>query len=465
MILMKKLPFFIFFACFLFLPAFGAKQAEARQTDSPTVIEIGVKNSEDVLSRFYVKGLTPANTNVLVYINGTYTREADVSSQKTDSDSFYYENSEILPGDSCWIKLIAQDKTSLVLSAPVEMEYFFPPLPAPTLIGPSKKDILGSPKPKIIGLSASQSFVHIYVDGIYNGRTEFLSHKSGTANFSYKPFLNLKPGWHRVQAVAEDNKGGKSKISEVLEFRIEEPMPAPTLFAPVISGGNSSQPFIVGLAKNNSFIKIYIDHKLTGRFLVKNHKSGTANFAHKPVEPLARGNHLVYATAVDSRGKESQWSNIVYFSARQPIIADSAKEENIKIPEGGSGKGLGEEGEVPLVISPNGDVQADVAGSGKDAKKIDEPENKIKTVYSGSINEGRKKQNKISLNLIVFIVFLLGIMGWIIWVNRELAKEKKAQGQKKIFQEASADAPTEVKAMADRQGENKEDDDSQIKKD
>ena len=403
MILIKKLPFFIFFACFCFLPTLGAGQAKASETDSLTVAE-----------------------------------------------------------------------------------YSSPSLPAPTLVRPSKEDILGSPKPKIIGLSVSQSFVHIYIDGVYNGHTGLLSHESGTANFLYTPFLNLKPGSHQVQAIAEDSNGKKSEISKVLEFKIEKPMPAPTLFKPVINASSTpSQPFIAGLAKNNSSIKVYIDHKLTGKFLVKNHESGTANFAYKPIKPLARGSHLIYTTAVDSRGKESQWSNIIYFSARQPIIADSAAEENAKISENGSKDVLGEEKEPALVISPNGNIQKAVVELRKDEKRVDKQQNKPKTANSGAITESKQKQNRLSPNIVVFIIFLLGIIGWIIWVNRELAKERREQEQKEIepastdsgqladmadrqdrpFGQASADAPTDAKAMADRQSEDKKEDGPQTKKD
>lgn len=439
--------------------------ANASQPNSPTIIEIGAKKGEEILNRFYIKGLTPANTNVLVYINGTYVKNADISSEKTDSDSFYYENSEILTGDNCWVMLIAQDKNSLVLSPPAETKYFFPSLPAPTLVGPSKENVLGGPKPKITGLSASQSFVHIYIDGVYNGHTELLSHESGTANFAYTPFLNLKPGPHEFQAVAEDRAGRKSKISEVLEFKIEERMPAPTLFEPVILEDDSSQPFIVGLAKNSSFVKIYIDHKLIEKFLVKNHESSTANFAYKPAQPLVRGNHLIYATAVDSRGKESQWSNIVYFLARQPIIADSAEEENIEVVVENKEENLVEKNDAPAVASPSGDVQKEIINSENDNGKIDEQQTVAETVNSGAINESKQKQNRLSPNLVVFIIFLLGIIGWILWVNRELAKERREQEETlRPFSQVQG-GQASLNQVQDRQGRDKKDDDLQIKKD
>lgn len=426
MILRKKTPLFIFFALLFF---FFAGQVKASRVDSPTIIELGNKKSEEFLNQLFVKGLTPANTEVLVYIDGVYTDFAKVKSEGTASDSFYYEHPTALAGGN-EVKLIAQDKTSLVLSPPVEAEYVIPDLPAPTLIAPEEEDAIGSPKPFITGLSVNRSFVHIYIDGVYNGRTEILTHKSGTANFAYKPFLNLGVGPHKVWVVAEDEGGRKSGLSNILPFKIEEPMPAPTLFYPVVnSHTNYSRPFVVGLAKNYSFIKVFIDHKLAGQFSVANHQSGTANFAYKPFLALARGSHLVYTTAADKRGKESQWSNIIYFSVRQPIIAQSAQEEK----EGLVGKieepAAGDKKEPPLVISPSGDVEKggeEKAVSDEEIKGIIGEVSEREKTAPGLIDETKKEQGKLGLNLIIFIVFLLGIIGWIFWVNRELVKEQRA---------------------------------------
>lgn len=424
MIAKKKFPFFIIFALCLFFPSFWTNRAGAKQISSPTILEIGSKRDENASNQFYIKGLTPANTEVLVYIDGTYVNSANVGSQGTESDNFYYRYSPTLPSREYQIKVIAQDKTSLVLSPPTEKVFIVPPLPAPTLIRPSKKDVIG-PKPDIIGLSASRSFVNIYIDGIYNGRTKFLADQSGTADFVYKPFLNLKPGLHKIWAKAEDEWGEKSKISNILEFMVEKPMPAPTLFAPVLNSNTGlDRPFIVGLAKNGSLIKVYIDHQLVDQFLVKNHQSGTANFS-KPMNALTRGDHLVYATATDKRGKESKWSNIAYFSTRQPVIGDSVAEEKKetvgKIEEPISEKKT----DFPSILSPSGDIEQNDAQTNKIEEK-DQTE-KANSVF---IDESKKSQDKLSLGLIIFIVFLLGIVGWILWVNRELAKEREEQNKK-----------------------------------
>jgi len=333
-----------------------------------------------------------------------------------------------------------------VLSLPVEIEFNVSSLPAPTLVAPNEETVTGKVKPAITGLTVSGSLVHIYIDGVYNGKTEILSHDSGTASFIYRPFLNLNVGWHEVYALAEDRQGNRSQASETLNFRIEEPLPAPTLFTPVVNNKTSNdRPFIVGLAKNNSVIKVYIDKEFLGQFQVENHESGTANFAYQPPQGLTRGQHLVYTTATDNRGKESFWSNIVYFTAREPAITQSAQEAKaetvaeIKEP-------IFETKESAPVISPQeGVVQEEDRTEEKitedDIKGLIEEDLAEKEHKTGIVDESQAGQSKLNLNLIIFIAFLLGIVVWIFWVNRELIKERRAQQGKTESEEKPSQTP------------------------
>lgn len=261
-------------------------------------------------------------------------------------------------------------------------------LTAPTLIAPNEKTVTAKVKPFITGLVKNGATVHFYIDGVYNGKIVPANHPSGTANFAYKPFLNLAVGHHQVWVYAEDALGNKTGMSNVLKFKIEQPFPAPTMMKPVVNSmSTSSQPFIVGLAKNDSEIKVYIDKKLAGRFKVRNHESGTANFAFKPASQLSRGTHLIYTTATDSRGKESSWSNLTWYKVSQPQIVKGEEEKK------------------------DDDKQATSTDEEKNGK-----------AGTSSASEGKFN---ISGNLIVFILFLLAVIAWIYWVNRELAKERR----------------------------------------
>ena len=323
----------------------------AQTVKIPTIVKFSTGAKPEVA------GLTQANTDVMVYIDDNFVGKAEVKSKGTATDNFYYQHLLALAEGEHKIMVIAADKASLVLSPPsMEFKFVVSPLSAPTLIKPNEQTVTAKVKPLIKGLTVNNTFVHVYIDGVYNGKTDLLSHQSGTANFAYQPFLNLEVGEHNAWAVAEDSSGRKSKPSSRLNFRIEEPMPAPAMFSPVVNSQTIyNQPFIVGLAKNDSSIRVYIDHSLDGQFKVENHQSGTANFAYQPPEPLTKGTHLLYTEATDSRGKVSSWSNLVYFTvqeliAYQPAISleavEEAKEVAVEIKESETKE------EPAIIISP-----------------------------------------------------------------------------------------------------------------
>lgn len=452
------MPRYIKTICFVALFIFGAlvcqaNIASARQIiDAPTVMQ----TSQYELGKPFITGLTPAGTEVLVYIDGIFAGLAEINEEGTEADNFYYEHDSVLSEGIHEIMLASRDRTSLVLSAPgQEIKFVVPALSAPTLIEPSINTATGKVKPFIKGLTLSGTFIRLYIDGIYNGKTDVVVHDSGTANFAYKPFLNLTAGHHFVQAVSEDSLGNKSKKSDTLNFNIEQPMPAPTLFAPEFNNKTEhDSPFIVGVTKNNSLIKVFIDHKLDGQFKAENSESGAADFAYRPFRPLTSGNHFMYATATDSRGKESSWSNIVYFNIaaklEQPALAqiiteqaeelkqeeEQAEEAKIEV------KGLDSLEDKNVVIEGYEEELGDSKEktTDDDIKKIIGEEITVEEADQGLINENKNKQGGLNLNLVIFITFLFGIIIWIFWVNKELIKERRAQEEKQEIPESNLPA-------------------------
>lgn len=392
---------------------------------------------------FIVSGTAPIESEVLIYLDGNFAGQAETRASVKPAEldfNFQYREKRKLADGTHTVMAVAKDKTSLVLSAPSnEVKFTINSLPAPILIAPDEKTVTAKTKPLIIGLVRSGSAVKIFIDDIYDGKTEILKHGSNTANFSYRPFLNLSRGWHKVYAIAENGEGEASRMSEVLRFNIELPLPAPTVFKPVVNEKTSSRrPFIVGLAKNDSRIKIYIDKKLNGEFRVKNHPSGAASFAYKPAKPLTRGNHLVYAIAEDKRGKQSDWSKVIYFPVRDSQIAQSVQEQKnnaaVRIEE--SKKTVKPDFSVPIISGSSGAIEKEQDNKFNNQDQADSLE-KVKnlagdnaagkaTSGQGMINESNLNQGKLRLSLALFILFLVGVVAWLLWVNRELVKERRA---------------------------------------
>jgi cbb3-type cytochrome oxidase subunit 3 len=187
---------------------------------------------------------------------------------------------------------------------------------------------------------------------------------------------------------------------------------------------------------------------------------------------------LVYATAVDSRGKESVWSNIIYFTVGAPAapqITGEAAEEKQPVSEEVrdfvalarlyevdkrvtiSDKDLNrleellaKKNELNLATAEIRSLENLLKGKLADKKASEEEKGKgeapkeeqatgtpdeiediiagslgTTTQQSGLIDESQEQQSKLKLNLIIFILFLIAVVVWIFWVNRELIKERR----------------------------------------
>ena len=99
-------------------------------------------------------------------------------------------------------------------------------------------------------------------------------------------------------------------------------------------------------------------------------------------------------------------------------LLSAKKEEKEKIsgrPEGGSS---GENAAAPEE-SKNNEID--------EIKNILEQDKASTSEETGLINEAKENQGKLKLNLIIFIGFLLAVIVWIFWVNRELIKERREE--------------------------------------
>ncbi|MCD4762382.1 hypothetical protein K8R32_05515 [bacterium] len=426
------------FVLFLFLALcpIPALWAGSLPINSPMLLSFEPENfgqADEIL----VTGLTQRGTEVLIYIDGQFAGPAVVQEEGTPTDNFYFKTAIKLDAGGHTISALAKDKTSLVISSlSKEIPFEIKSLVAPTLIAPNEETVTGKVKPVIIGLTRSSTFVHVFIDDIYNGKTKIVTDKSGTANFAYKPFLNLSVGEHFVYTVAEDENGQTSGNSMVMKFRIEEPLPAPIVIKSIVNNETTvSQPFIIGLVKNDLKVNIFIDNKFSGQILPKDHESGTTNFAYKPFNYLTKGKHLVYATTIDDRGKESQWSNIINIEVgSQPAITVVAVEESasetidetveVKSAELTEPEVTEEKSDIEEAASPT-DIIID-----EEVKELIEQGISEEEEETGFINESKEQQGKLRLNLVIFILFLVAVIVWIFWVNRELIKERREQNEK-----------------------------------
>lgn len=195
-------------------------------------------------------------------------------------------------------------------------------LPAPTILEVDTK-IATPSHPIVKGVTFNNTLVKVYVDNEFVGDARVVNDSSGVASFSLAIKNNLSIGEHSVYTVAQSKDGlKKSGFSEKVFFTVPYPTPAPILLDPVVD--EAGKIAIVGLAKNDLAVEIYIEGVLQVRFTPPPARTGTTNFWYKPGLPA--GEYTVTARTIDNTGKPSISSkDVVLYVPKHPEIL--AKEE------------------------------------------------------------------------------------------------------------------------------------------
>jgi len=404
--------------------------ADASEIEAPTINY--EKNVIYNLEEITVTGTTSLANNILIYLDGTYV---DLLESKEKVGSFIYTytfHTEEIKSGLHELTFVSQDKTSLVLSPPKIWEFSLvdevptSSVPAPTLFLENDVYVTEDSEIELLGLSKSSTRVQLYLNGKIIYFSELLVHESGTANFHY--ILNdLLKGVHELSVLAVDSLGNQS-IANKINIFVEAPMPAPTLLS-------LENNVLKGLAKNDSTIQIIVDRNVVNEFKVNNHESGTTGFVVNIDNEIYSS---VYAIAFDKRGKKSRLSNSPAVVLPEeynlkPSISEEAVSEiqdNIEI----------EPNEKEIVPSETLEETKDVEiiDPDEDTTQVEDKEDKDKEIAnlfedlkkeaskeSGSVDETKMQQGRLQLNLLIFILFLFGVIAWIFWVNRELIKERK----------------------------------------
>lgn|GEM_PF-5571848 len=93
------------------------------------------------------------------------------------------------------------------------------------------------------------------------------------------------------------------------------PYPAPTIVSVDMQGKvNNPKPLIIGVAKSNAKVIVYVDGIRNGSMTTPYHPSGTSRFVIPLYRSVKPGAHRVRAKAISPEGKESGYSNDVTFT-------------------------------------------------------------------------------------------------------------------------------------------------------
>jgi hypothetical protein len=267
------------------------------------------------------------------------------------------------------------------------------------------------------GLAPADSDVLVYIDGQVAGIAETKNENAELSSFFFSPDGKLPNGSYEVSAVARDKKSyvvsGFSETKRVAESMIvmekkEAPkVIPPTLLRSVVDKDSAyNRPKIIGQALAGMRVEVYVDDEKDGQIILDESRSGTRQFEYLLSQTLSAGQHQAYLYAFDKDDNRSERSNMIFINI--------ASGENGKIEDGAAGdvkneKNADTTGEK--TIDPLQDILNYVPSTSTEAA-------------SGLIDEEKEGQSRLRMNLLVFLFFLVAIIGWIYWVNRELVKEK-----------------------------------------
>lgn len=273
------------------------------------------------------------------------------------------------------------------------------------------------------GLVKPNYEVLIYINGAYNGLANI---SQGNANFSLFNYLspNIKDTNNtEIMAIARNQETrllsspAQAEVNSTIEKTVlSQTVPKETInpvkhvvLSPILKTPKQknceNKPYISGFSKNQTTVKVFIDNKLYTSVPAISKVAEIAFFSYVPSVSLDRGQHFVYAIAEDRDGNLSPKSNILTFCVSAPqTIATSTPED------------IGLISDSITTIAPD-DTELVF-------QKTNSPEGATGTTANSPSKPG------IKINLFFFGLFVLIIIVWIVFVNKELLEDNKNQETK-----------------------------------
>jgi hypothetical protein len=270
------------------------------------------------------------------------------------------------------------------------------------------------------GLVKPNYDVLIYINGVYNGLANI---SQGNVNFSLFNYFSTKiknANNTEIIAIARNQEThllsspSQAQVDSIIEkTSFSQPAPKETIgptkhvvLAPILKTPQQknceNKPYISGFSKNQTTVKIFIDNKLYINLPATSSVSEIAFFSYIPGVSLDRGQHSVYAVAEDKNGNLSPRSNLLTFCISNPQTISTSTSEEVELISDS----------IPTIEAGEADLVF---------QKTNPPEEATSTVL---------QKSKININLLLFGLFILIIIIWIIFVNKELLEENKDQNTK-----------------------------------
>ena len=290
---------------------------------------------------------------------------------------------------------------------------------APSILFLTQVEGAGSSQILVNGLIAPGYDVKIYLNGKYDGMANVSQITTDFAKFSYlsapinssqkyelmaigqnKVSLELTaPAISAVNSVIEQSVlAPAKKITTVKTKTVATIVAAPALISPTMSPCVAI-PYVSGSTPSGTSVNIFIDNNLSATIPSTKVSSSVSLFSYLPANILKRGIHSVYAIAQNNNGVKSSKSNTLNFCINVPQILTATSTSDAQINN------------IPT------------------SSPIITAQPTSTTIFQKTIANSTASNNKNILNIIVFLLFVIGLLIWMIFVNRELAQENDENNQ------------------------------------
>lgn len=401
------------------------KKIPAIELKAPSLITVK-EIKTDQGNEINIKGTTQRNTNVLLYLNGSYQSAATIKASLAE-DKYIFEGiitGNINPGQHI-LTAISQNKNSKRLSPPTNYTFQATPIlqadkniknkenkkevksnsyptkppivvPTPTIINPKNNNTAFYSPPIIKGFTVNNTRVSILIDDRLSGRTKYLKDPSGTAYFEYKLPETLKKGSHNLQIMTENEDNVNSKKTKKIFFSILDPLSIPTITTPGKNKKvNQDELIVKGNAQTGSIINLYINNILIQSTVAFNNNSLNKKgvFYLKPAISLLRGAHSMHVVSIDPSTNNSAVSENIPFIIINQKIGSSARKT----------------GET---------VKAEKKKMVKN-KALEPSENPLSTDTKAIKDKTDIRIAEKNLSYPVFTIIIAIAIYWLIWVNKK----------------------------------------------
>ena len=288
-------------------------------------------------------------------------------------------------------------------------------------------------EPFVSGSTDKFTSVLVYIDGNFWSEAETVSSPSRDLFYF---FLNRLPseGTHSLFLISRDLNGVLSAPTKEFDFLISYKLNSPK----ILKSSFENSVYFYGESLNENFVEMYVDGSLFSTFFIERNSTNTFVFSEKNI---SKGDHEIFFIARDKVGRKSNLSNKVdiYYNKIEEIYPSEAvldnqfndiKKENEVISRPSiSEKGVDEVFDEEIIVEGINNIEKKKELEQKEKSEEEILDNILKEISEdisaevGAISENGEKQSDLQWNLVIFLAFLVAVILWIIWVNREIKDE------------------------------------------